>query len=944
MKKLKTLNSGQSIYLAGFIFMMTGQFAYADTGLNKESKVKTLQGGVTSLVKAENVEDRKGGEKRGIWATQIDADNVSRLQRQGPDAIGGIGDWFIGNGKICAVISDLDHEGEFSSKGGSLIDLGFCDRADDHFSFSHDLIDGSRRRPIDAQRISVEHHNNLPSIVVHSQGDGAKLTTRYYFDEADASVLKISKRYERTEGESFSILSPLNFNYHSLEPFVFNSRNLKQNNGFQNQDFVRRGSSAIRQSARTADTIITVSPRSAEVGVAYGWHMHKAQRVEQSAEGTKRVDLPFFMLADTDGSAMMLLTDTFYLGDGKKIGWFQLPQIPLLELDHDAVIETQEFVYVGERADAASITDQLLSKQTQISGTINEANSAIHIIQDGGTPLTHVTPNADGHFSFRAPAGNYTARAIARGGRSSSTEFEVNTESKLEIPAIELPESAKLSLPRGHAMRLVFVGQHDTPNPDFADELTEASVEFDDHIETRDSVSAIFLAGVNSDPKEINIAAGDYLVYATKGPEFSLEKLELTLKTGETTNLNITAPTRTIKTPGFIASDLHVHSGLSFDNTFAETERVRTFAAEHGEIMVSSEHDLPTDFSPYIDALGVSDKIISIPAVEITSLLPTATNKYTGGHANVFPFTPRPHEYRNGMVNHEGLRLRDVMHSVKQIQPDAVVQLNHPRGDLRLSGKKLPSDWEDIADNGHYFDHMGSASHPYNPHQHLHTHPNSTLIEPHPETKIRDLDFDLIEVVNPGGEKHDERVLAVRRDWLSLVLQGERIVGTANSDSHNALEQVAVPRTMVAMASDTISNFDQTEFINNLKAGNAYGTTGPMLEVSLLDTPMGGTFSGIRGTLLTKISKTPWVALERLEIQINGLTVSTHPLSDQAEQFVRIPLEFDKDSFVTVEVFGPATPDYQAIYPGLSPYAFSNPIYVDFNQDGKWDAPGLADL
>ena len=52
-------------------------------------------------------------------------------------------------------------------------------------------------------------------------------------------------------------------------------------------------------------------------------------------------------------------------------------------------------------------------------------------------------------------------------------------------------------------------------------------------------------------------------------------------------------------------------------------------------------------------------------------------------------------------------------------------------------------------------------------------------------------------------------------------------------------------------------------------------------------------------------------------------------------------LEFTEDSFVTIEVSGPASEEYNIIYPEIAPYAFTNPIYVDVDQDGVWQPPGL---
>ena len=637
---------------------------------------------------------------------------------------------------------------------------------------------------------------------------------------------------------------------------------------------------------------------------------------------------------------MVILSDTFYVGDGSKVGWLQLPQFPLLSLDSDSHLETKEVIYVGKRGDVASITNQMFHSEPLVTGKVNEVNSAIHIFDVDKKPFTHARPDNDGNFRLHLPPGKYTARVLGTAGRRTNKEFEVSTNG-LQLGKISLPNAAKITLPQGEAMRLLFVGINGTSNPDFGNHLTEFSVNEEDGLHYIDPISNVYLAGVSSDKKSIDIPPGDYQVYATKGPEYSLEKTVINVAPESQQSLNIKIPTRSVESPNYIASDLHVHSGISFDNAFSESERVRTFVAEHGEVMVSSEHDVPVDYAPRILSLGVSNKITSIAAAEITSILPTQKNQFTGGHANFFPYTPNPHAYRRGMINHEDKRWRDIIHQVKNEQgSDILVQLNHARLNLALSGE-LPSDWQEHVEDGNFLEHMGSANHPYNPNKPLHSHPNNTLIEPHQHTGARDLDIDLFEIINPTNKDNNERIQALRLDWLSFLKQGEKIVATANSDSHGPHEQVAVPRTMVAMNDDSIANFKQSEFIGSLKSGNAYGTTGPLIEVSLSDAQMGETFRGQRGQLSLEIKSANWIPVNKAKIQINGITVDEYELNSSNEHKLLIPLSFDRDSFVTIEVSGPATADYQQVYPYLEPYAFSNPIYVDFDSDGKWLAPGL---
>ncbi len=890
-----------------------------------------------------------------VFATQITKENAQALISKGPDAIGGINDWFFTNGTLCGIVSDVDHEGQFSTKGGSLVDLGFCGRADDHFSATHDLLQGSRRRPLDANQVSIEHDEKRATVIVRGSQDGANIVTRYSLSSDQPTQVHISKRLRQQGGDSFNFFSSLNFNYHSLEAFVLNSEDLGKSNGFKAEDFVSRGVGAMRVAARDADTIITLSPSDAEVGIAYGWQLKSAIRIDNG----ERTQLPRFMLADDSSNAMLVLTDTFYIGDGQKIGWLQLPQFPLLSMNDDTVIETQEVIYVGKRGDVASITDQIFEGQAQVSGRVvskrNPKSSkfdpevaAVHVLIDGETPYTHVRTDEQGNYSFRAPAGNYTLSAKASAKRSIERKIVITepTQAKrpltaLSIEPLILPKAARVDLPAGHAMRLVFVGVEGTSNPHFTDQLTDFSVTEDDGVHFAKAVSNVFLAGVSSDQTYVEIPAGKYTVYATKGPEFSLERTSIVVEPSSQQSLKIDIPKRAISSPDFIASDLHVHSGISFDNAFSEVERVRTFVAEHGEVMVSSEHDVPVDYQPRIEELGVEDKIVSIAAAEVTSLLPTDKNTFTGGHANFFPYSPSPLEYRRGMVNHEDKRWREIIHEIKQQQgSDILVQLNHARLTLALSGE-LPSNWEELAEDGNFFDHMGAANHPYNPNEPLHSHPNNSLIEPHEHTGVRDIDIDLFEVINPGGEHNQERIQALRKDWLSLLKQGERIVATANSDSHTASEQVAVPRTMVAMENDSVIDFNQSEFISSLKSGNAYGTTGPLLNISLSGAQMGGTFQGPRGQLSLRVDSASWITVDQIKVQINGLTVDQYKLNPGNSHTLLVPLSFDKDSFVTVEISGPATQEYQAVYPDLTPYAYSNPIYVDFDSDGKWQAPGL---
>ena len=60
---------------------------------------------------------------------------------------------------------------------------------------------------------------------------------------------------------------------------------------------------------------------------------------------------------------------------------------------------------------------------------------------------------------------------------------------------------------------------------------------------------------------------------------------------------------------------------------------------------------------------------------------------------------------------------------------------------------------------------------------------------------------------------------------------------------------------------------------------------------------------------------------------------------------MEVPLAFEADAFVTVEVEGsPGTNSiYTQVAPGYTPFAFTNPIFVDADGDGDWTPPGLPE-
>ncbi|MDF1687789.1 MAG: CehA/McbA family metallohydrolase [Parvibaculaceae bacterium] len=870
-----------------------------------------------------------------VLAQQITATNAETLIQGGPDAVGGIGDWLLSNGTICAVITNVNHESDLSINGGTLNDLGFCDRDDDQFVTAQDLLGGSRSTPVNITRIDSAVGDGAASLLTFGVQGDVTVETRYTVREGTPSRLFISKHIRRHDenADGFSVFTPVMLNYHSMEPFVLASKDLSKSTGFALEEFVTRGPSAFGDAARPADTIITLGPADSLVPISYGWRLLSAEVVTDG----EHTPLPSFVLADRSSIAFLHLAQDLLIGDGQALGLVQLLQVAAMEMPVDSEIIIKEEFIIGRSGDVASITDQLFTSAPLLTGKVLEPGVVLHLTREDGAPFTHIQPDEDGTFSAHAPSGNYVLEAKAQGDRHVSQTITVPSAG-VDVGVISLSTPTRVFLPHGDAMRLVFKGRDGTPDPGFENPLTGLTVTDDAGIHRQENNPSVYLAGIESDRSYVDVLPGNYRVYATRGPEYSLEHTDITVAEGKSVLLDIAVPRRTVDTPGFIAADLHVHSGPSLDNAYSTVERVRSFAAEHAEIMVATEHETIFDFTSLIADMGLSDHMGTVTGTEMTSTASTSRVPFTNGHANFFPLTPKRHAYRNGAMRNEHRRSRELLHDARLHNPAVVSQLNHGRESDTLSAI-LPDNFLDLISGEAYLDHMGVAGRPYDPTQTLDSSANMTLIDPDPVTGLRDIDFDAMELMNGKQAYAPTRVAALQRDWFSFLKQGERITGTANSDSHGGTQQVALPRTMVAMADDRLAAFDEGEFSRAIQTGNVYGTTGPQLDFDLSGSRMGETHRGATAILSGHVRSPDWIHVDRLAIQVNGEAL--HEIKLDQDGGFSVELAFSKDSFVTLTASGPLSEGYQAVYAGFTPYAFSNPIYVDANEDGRWTPPGL---
>jgi hypothetical protein len=719
-------------------------------------------------------------------AERIDARNAPLRVLGGTDAVGGIDDWALQNGTLCAVVSDPSHQSNLAATGGVLIDLGYCGRADDQFLIRQPLLNNSLTSPAPVTSLRPEVGDGEARLVATGEQDGIEVVTRYALDLARPERLRIETRVARTgPGVRLYGIAGALANVRSLSPFSLSTTDPQRGRGFVHPAHAGLGLGALSAAASPVDVVVAVGAAPLEPGIAYGQRLVDVHLERSSGE---RVEVPHFFLVDGLATVLATFARPFWIGDGSSLGLLQLLQTRFMNLSEGDSLTLLEEIWVGDRAEVASVTDLLFADAPLLEGRADDASAVLHLSLAAGGAVTQARVAPDGSFALRLPPGEYALRARAEGGRELERSFS-QTQAGTDLGRLEVGAPGRLRLPRGAPMRLVFMGEEGTPNPNFDDDLRGFTVTRDEGMWNMPTRNDLQLAGTGRDPAEATLRPGRYRVFATLGPEFSLGQAEVEIRAGETADLSIHAPTRELETPGWISADFHVHAAHSLDSPLRPDTRVASFVAQGGEVLVATDHDAIYDYAPLIDELGLSERLTSVVGLEITSEVPTELTPHTNGHANAFPMPRKPYAYLRGAVADEGRRWREIIAELRAIPGERVIQLNHARyGPPGIQRRA-------------FLTHMGPAAAPYDPTLPLEAPPNRVLIEPDPATGVRDLDFDAMELMIGA---HHEIYEPLREDWFSLLRQGERITATANSDSHFLSWVVASPRNYVRVADDGV--------------------------------------------------------------------------------------------------------------------------------------------
>lgn len=857
-----------------------------------------------------------------LRATQIRADNLDSFPRSGPDAIAGIGDWWLSDGTLCAAISDVGHDAGIVSGGGTLIDLGYCDRADDQWTYANVLTGLAKETAIPVQQISANLDGEVAEIIAVGQGDGLRQTLTYRLREG-GDALELDILLERVGDGSPLHMSGL-FTLHSqraLTPFSLSSYNPTASLGFQQRDIDRHDTSSLLNGLMPADWNILVGATDYATEISYGVQLRSAELIKVNGS---RLTLPRFLAVFPDYSLHGWMTRPLWF-QSERLNMLSMLQNRFMDLREGERLSVKLHVRVGDRSEVAAITDQIYAGP-KLRGYSDHRGVSFAVWDQDDRPVTQVRPAPDGSFDIRVPARATRLRITASTpwGEQRTRELTV-ADQRNDSGRWIFKERGSLALPSGVAMSLYVQGLGETPDPRFGDDLLGFS-EGGHPLPSLSARNRIDLAGVDSDPAEVELPAGQYRVLVTRGLEYGVSEYLLTVVAGQQSQLPVVAPKRVWDAEGWRSADLHVHSGASFDSTLPFDERLRSFVAQGAEILVASEHNRIVDQRRVVGQMGLEGQVQVVVGSELTGLARAPGAPYTIGHSNVFPVKADPSAYAGGIPRIENRPLREVIAEVKARDPGSLFQLNHPRASKGID--------RDLA----FFDHL-SIGRSYDPTQSLDSEPNLSLLEVDRESGARDIDFDMLEVLNGDDMAVYEQQ---RQDWFSLLNQGARRTATGNSDSHGLGRVVAAPRNYIYMPDSESLPVSQRGLVAALSEGRSFLTTGPLLQLTLRDrgrqrVGLGGTFKGGRGSLHVQIDAAPWVPVEALTVWLNGEIYRQLPT--RRGDHVTVEVVADRDAYLVVEVRGKTSARYRALMPGLAPLALSNPIYIDADGNGKWEAP-----
>jgi len=413
---------------------------------------------------------------------------------------------------------------------------------------------------------------------------------------------------------------------------------------------------------------------------------------------------------------------------------------------------------------------------------------------------------------------------------------------------------------------------------------------------------------------EVELPVGAYLIYASRGPEYTMDSkiVEIFQSLKEELTFHID---KVIQTEHLISVDPHMHTVHS-DGRMDIAERIKSVVAEGVEVAVSTDHNYLSDYQPTLIKLGLDEYLATVVGNEVT----------TGGviHYNTYPLLFREDEENNGAIDPHREEASFLFHASREKDPEALLQVNHPRSGSIGYFNNYELDPEDASSARENFD----------------------------------LSFDVLEVMN-GPYPYDSNEQSII-DWLNLLNRGYYFPIVGSSDAHTIDRgEPGYSRTYVFYKGRRGKDLDASTLIQAIKKGHAFASNGPVVDFTINEENIPGDFLTAKDgkvNIQLEVKSAPWISVDEVRLIVNGNKKIIFPVRESKDSVLRfsetISLFLTEDSFIAAEILGKRSlfPVHQsrARY-GLRenaalPYALTNPIFVDVDGNGRFDPPLPQDI
>lgn len=400
----------------------------------------------------------------------------------------------------------------------------------------------------------------------------------------------------------------------------------------------------------------------------------------------------------------------------------------------------------------------------------------------------------------------------------------------------------------------------------------------------------------------LGLPAGTYTLYATRGFEYGVDSVRVTLKPGDETGHTLRIK-REVSTQGWVSSDTHIHTFTwSRHGDASSADRVLTIAGEGIELPITTDHNLHVDLKPPAIEANVDRYFTLVTGNEVTTRV---------GHFNVFPIK------RKTVIDHNAPNWNALAKNMRVSHPDVII-LNHAR---------------DI--------HLGFR--PFDPSRHL---ASAGL-------RLDGWTFpaNAMEIMNSGSQQTDQ--LQLTRDWFGMLNGGHIITAVGSSDSHDVSRFiVGQARTYIRSNDDDPGNIDVSEAVKNFVDGNAMVSFGLLTEIEVNDAYGPGELApgSDQFKVSVKVSGPAWARATKVILYANGKAIGEKSIDDRSVGGLKWSGDWNitmptQDIFLVAVAEGPGiylpfwpiAKPFQPVSPEWNPsiYGISGAVWLDADRNRK---------